>query len=208
MQNSAEIRWFWPGLPTGKVESWFRSGEFPPSVKSRKDVYLVDSRQCEIGIKKRGEKEGIEIKGLVAKIPVPIKFGTVEADGELWTKWTIDSLPLDTFTCVTVYKTRWLRKFEITDIVREIELGNDEKPLDPKVVLPDQGCNLEFTEISLAEDGPRSSTIGFEAFGSYKLVETNLRRTLQHLEGSGVVPEFHGGRELSYPAWLTRKKLE
>lgn len=202
MQNSAELRWFWPGTLPEEIMTWFRSGKFLPSMKAREDRYLADSRQVEIGIKKRGDKKGIEIKGLVARIPVPIKFGTLEAHGELWTKWTIDSLQLDTFPYIPVYKNRYLRKFEITDTcVCEIELGNDETPLDQDVRI-DEGCNFEFTEVSLSEDGPRSSTIGFEAFGSPESVEANLLRTLHYLVGSTGIPEFNGGKELCYPAWL------
>jgi hypothetical protein len=208
MQNSAEIRWFWPHPLAWTIESWFRSGVFPPGGgQPRADIYLLNPRQSEIGIKKRGGKQGIEIKGLVARVHDSFKIGPSEAHGELWTKWTTDSLQLDNSAQVTVYKTRWLRKFEIRDVnVREIQLGKDESPSDPNQKLPDEGCNFEFTEVSLTKDGPKSSTVGFESFGPYESVEANLRRVLEHLADTNV-PQFDEGEELSYPGWLIEQHL-
>jgi hypothetical protein len=212
MQSSAEIRFFWrcPFPPT--IDSWFRSGPFPPGGGRREprvDVYLADPYQRELGIKKRDQKpgvedKGVEVKGLVALIIDPIKIGTTKAHGELWTKWTTNSLQLDQFANVKVYKTRWLRKFEIKNgLVREIRLGEDEKPLSKDDKLPEQGCNLEFTEVSLAQRGTRWSTLAFESFGPHSAIEANLRMVLGFLAAGTHIPGFEEGEELSYPAWLS-----
>ena len=202
MQNSAEIRWFWHGPATG-IESWFRSGRFPPGGgKVRVDEYLVDPDQIELGIKKRGDNVGIEVKGLVARLASRFEIGTLIANVELWTKWSSPSLRLDGLSTMSINKIRWLRTFDVTGAnVREIQLGQDEKPLNPEERIPEQGCNLELTKVSLTDNGPEWTTVGFESFGYYALVEDALRRTVEHLN-SGVLPAFGLGEELSYPAWL------
>jgi hypothetical protein len=204
MQNSAEIRWFWFTPPAKGIESWFRlSGCTPGGGKEREDVYLIDPQQRELGIKERGGKAGVEVKGMVAQIIHPIKIGTFAAHGELWTKWTTEAFQLKTCAHVTAYKTRWLRKFEIKEgNVREMKLNEDEKPADPGEQLPDQGCNLEFTEVSLTKGGQKLMTMGFESFGPHGSVEAHLRRTVDHLAASADVLDFVGAEELSYPAWL------
>jgi hypothetical protein len=133
MQNSAEIRWFWHSPMHDGVESWFRESPFlPGGGKLRSDVYLVDPEQLELGIKKRGNTDGIEIKGLVGRFRDSFQIGSLVARGELWTKWNSPTLSIDHMNTQTTYKIRWLRKFEVTDsIVREIELGENERPLDP-----------------------------------------------------------------------------
>jgi hypothetical protein len=206
MQNSAEIRFFWGGASAGEIEDWIRSGRFPPGGgSSREDTYLADPRQAELGIKKRGKKPGIEIKGLVGNIQEPLKLGGLTTHGQLWTKWTTEALELSAFTCVTVHKVRWLRKFSVENgIVEEIQLTENEQPLDPLIELPIEGCNLEFTEIYLPAGNRAASTLGLESFGPYPSVEANLRHTLAFLEESNV-PEIVGSRELSYPAWLNAR---
>ncbi|HEY2040158.1 MAG TPA: hypothetical protein VGG95_10860 [Edaphobacter sp.] len=195
MQNSAEIRWFWRGPVLDEIEQWFRSASFPPGGgKLRRDVYLADSGQVELGIKQRNGTDGVEVKELVGRFPNPLRIGTLLGHGELWTKWSSPSLKLDGLITQTVIKTRWLRKFEVTSgNVREIELGEDEKPRNGEEKLPEQGCNLEYTNVSLAHGGQAWSTIGFESFGDYFSVETNLRLTLEHVENRSL-PTFPARR--------------
>jgi hypothetical protein len=205
MQNSAEIRWFWhESLPTG-IESWFHSGSFAPGGKQsppRVDEYLLDFGQTEIGLKKRGSKTGIEVKGLVATLSEPISIEPFSGQIQLWTKWTMESLRLNGLKTIRTFKKRRLRKYAIDGSLREIQLGPDEVPDDPTEKLPEQGCNVELTAVSFAETGPTWWTIGFEAFGPFHSVEQNLRRTLHHLAGPNV-PKLTSGQELSYPAWLS-----
>ena len=209
MQNSAEIRWFWRSPVPDGLEEWFRSGAFPPGGgRLRKDVYLADPGQLELGIKQRDGTDAAEVKGFVARFLTPIRIGTLSGHAELWTKWSSPSLRLDGFTTQTVIKTRWLRMFEVTSgVVREIELGEDEKPRNAEEKLPEQGCNLEYTNVSLAHGGQPWSTVGLESFGDYALVETNLRLTLHYL-GSRPLPTFRTGEELSYPGWLDLQRRE
>src|SRR5579885_588236 len=70
MQVSAEARWFWPGEPPRGFEKWFYNREKHPCPfgggELRLDTYLLDRGQGEIGVKRRGGRKGVEIKGLVA----------------------------------------------------------------------------------------------------------------------------------------------
>ena len=90
MQVSAEIRWYWRKTPPLKLEHWFRSFDFHGLVAGggnlREDEYFRDPSQGELGLKRRGGKPGIEVKGLVAA-----DWGTLAAEPftgriELWTK--------------------------------------------------------------------------------------------------------------------------
>ena len=205
MQNSAEVRFFWMD-GAQRVEAWFQSGLIKagggPTREPRVDVYLLDPDQPELGIKKRGTKPGVEVKGLVSIASEPIEMGQILASAELWTKWTTDSLNLDTFATIEISKTRWLRKFEIREgSLREIPLGENEMPLDPNDPLPIQGCNLEFTRISVAGEKSETLTLGLESFGCHGDVERNLRLTVDRLAFGGI-PDLRSGKQLSYPGWI------
>jgi hypothetical protein len=206
MLVSAEIRWFWPDSPPDGLESWFRAGTFPPgggNPPPRLDEYLVDPGQCELGLKKRGEKKGIEVKGLVTTSVQPVQIGPITARIQVWTKWTSESLRLDGMTTVGTYKLRWLRKFDTTGpTIRELVLGKDEALVNKEDDLPAQGCNVELTIVSLKENGPKWWTLGYEAFGSIDSVKENLRRTIDHFVVTNVSP-LHPGFEQSYPEWLS-----
>ena len=68
MLVSAELRWFWRGGVPAAVDAWFWKREIPAGGGNvRTDEYLVDRSQIELGLKKRGTKPGIEIKGLVGR---------------------------------------------------------------------------------------------------------------------------------------------
>ena len=200
MLVSAELRWFWRDSVPPAVEAWFREREIPAGGgKSRTDEYLVDRSQIELGLKKRGEKPGIEIKGLVGiRRMVAIPF-----DGrvQIWSKWTSESLTIDHLTRVAVHKTRWLRKYDTAgpDVI-EIELDEDERPRSSPEKLPERGCHFEV--VSLEVDGSTAwASVGFEAFGDLSTVENSLDRTLRHV---AMATELPAGRELSYPGWLAQ----
>ena len=128
MLVSAELRWFWRGGLPPVVETWFRNAEFPPGGgRPRTDEYLVDRTQIELGVKKRGTKAGVEVKGLVGlrrtvSVPCP---GRVQ----IWSKWASDALTIDHLPRVAIEKTRWLRRYDASGPeVVEIELDDEERP--------------------------------------------------------------------------------
>jgi hypothetical protein len=211
MLISAELRWFWEGDCPDDVSQWFhRARPEPGGGETRQDVYLLasdDPRQDQsaasdrvrIGIKKRGEKPGVEIKGLVSivKGSGTKPFGD---DVQLWCKWTFIG-DLNFQKVITTHKTRWLRKFDTGGkSVTEIPLGPDEKPLNG-AKLPDQGCNLELTRVTVDRSRREWWTLGFEAFGQIDSAQKNLAQATAFAT-SASSPSTTSGMFKSYPEWL------
>jgi hypothetical protein len=203
MLLSAEIRWFWEGSCPEALEAWFETGSPPPGGGSeRVDVYLRDRQpQAELGLKQRGTKPGVEVKGLIATLPAGDSPPPFAGPLELWCKWTSRSLDLGGHPILVTRKTRRLRRLDMArDPPEEIPLARDENPEDGRP-LPDDGCNIELTRIGL--EGGRSHwwTLAFEAFGSLDRVEGSLRRALAVM-ATRHPPPLGPARRLSYPAWL------
>ena len=203
---SAELRWFWEGAVPERLRRWFAGSGCPPGGgKPREDVYLLEPDQVELGLKQRARKGGVEIKGLVRRAEQPLAAGPFAGHIEVWSKWTSEVLRLDGLPSLVVRKERRLRKLDTgTAHVHEIALGPEETPLQGD--LPEEGCNLELTEVSVAERPGTWGTLGFEAFGSLERVEINLERAIGHVLGTGV-PEFPRGVEQSYPVWIRARKV-
>lgn len=202
MQVSAEIRYWWRGSAPARLADWFAAGEFPPGGGgTRVDEYLKQPGHAELGIKRRGEKPGVEIKGLVAlgreRTAEPFS-GHVE----IWSKWTSSVLRIDPAAAVAISKQRWLRKFDTSaGAAREIALDERESPASGEP-LPREGCNVEWT-ILRPPDGVRWWTLGFEAFGSLFSVEQNLELAIAAMAARRP-PELRPDTIASYPAWLDR----
>ncbi|HEX5043833.1 MAG TPA: hypothetical protein VFV75_13055 [Candidatus Polarisedimenticolaceae bacterium] len=202
---SAELRWFWQGAAPPSLRRWFAGSGCPPGGgKPREDVYLLDPAQAEVGLKHRARNGAVEIKGLVRRAEQPLAAGPFAGHIEIWSKWTSEALRLDGLPSLVVHKVRRLRKLDTGSAhVSEIALGADESPLQGAV--PDEGCNLELTEVSVPGHRGSWATLGFESFGTLERVEVNLERAVGHLLGSGV-PEFPHGIEQSYPAWIRARR--
>jgi len=195
---SAELRWFWKDVLPPGLEAFFRDGPYPPGGGlPRDDEYLVDRGQGELGLKKRGSKDGIEVKGLVAGRGIsPSPF---DARVQIWCKWTSATLTIEHLPRLVVHKIRWLRKFDTTGSdTSEVELDDQERPRLSPDRLPERGCHFELVDLRVNDS--RWWTLGFEAFGELDTIEDSLDRTVRHLARSR--PTFAAGLELSYPAWL------
>jgi hypothetical protein len=203
MQISAEIRWFWLADCPRAIETCFNSGDMPPGGgRAREDEYLHEPDQIELGMKRRGEKPGVEIKGLVTTLPHPSDVAPFVGPIEIWCKWQSLGLVINDLPIVRVRKVRWLRKFETNGRKpTEIPLTEDENPRDRRP-LPEFGCNVELTRIEL-RSGQVWWTLGFESFGDLRSVEQGLRNTLSVIASRGA-PPLCSGELLSYPAWLSK----
>ena len=208
MQVSAEIRWFWRNNPPLNLVEWFRNhgaGNCPAGGgKERVDEYLYDPVQSELGLKHRGGKPGVEVKGLVAANWSSLEVEPFRGPVELWAKWTSEPLVLNATVATT--KTRWLRKFDTAGTPPlEISLDAGEKRVDG-LSLPVVGCNVELTKVMLP-NGKVWWTLGFESFGAVQEVANALQVTAVEI-AFRKPPLPDGGLLASYPTWLREHVLK
>ena len=201
MQVSAEIRYWWRNAAPAGLADWFSAGEFPPGGGgTRVDEYLKQPGQVELGIKRRGEKPGVEIKGLVA-LGRERTAGPFPGRVEIWSKWTSAVLRIDP-AAIAISKQRWLRKFDTgAGAAREVALDERESPASGEP-LPHEGCNAEWT-ILRRPDGVQWWTLGLEAFGPLDSVVRNFETGIAAL-ATRQPPELRPDLVASYPAWLNR----
>jgi hypothetical protein len=200
MLLSAEVRWFHRG--PSAFSDWFRDTgihAYPPGGGQRRtDRYLRDTAQEELGIKRRGGRRGIEVKGLVAARS-HLSEGPFVGRVELWTKWTSEALELPDVATVLTEKARWQRKFDTcAKTPVEVELDASENQVDGS--LPDRGCTVELTEVRVL--GDVWWTLGFESFGRLDTVEGDLRAVAALIAAERRPPPLDGWMEGSYPRWL------
>jgi hypothetical protein len=173
--------------------------------EERLDEYLLDDKQVELSLKHRGGKLGVEVKGLVTVTWGGLMVEPFVGPIEIWTKWTSDPLEL-TKPIIALKKQRWLRKFDTSVLLpQEIPLGSNEKPLNDHS-LPTLGCNVELTKVKL----PNCDiwwTLGFEAFGTIRTIENDLRAVAIMLVNRKP-PTFKDGLLASYPAWINERARE
>jgi hypothetical protein len=185
MLVSAEVRWFWPDEPPNGLFDWFVGSSHHPSVagdpSERVDEYLRDAKQTELGIKRRGGKDGVEVKGLVAVLHEVGGEPPFRGRIEMWSKWTSSALDLSGRPTVRITKKRWLRTVAAA----------------PSTT---RGCNVEITELRLST-GERWWTFGFESFGGRTTVEDDLLAATR-LMAEREPPPFPTTLAAAYPAWL------
>jgi len=203
---SAEVRWFWPSAePPLRFREWFLSSVAHPCAAGgglpRDDAYLDDPGQTELGIKARGSKPGLEVKGLVALLPDAIPDGPFKGPVEIWTKWTSSALKLRPEQTKATTKTRWLRKFDTTDgRLAEIEVGSDEEPLVGS--RPAAGCNVELARVNIGAE--TVWTFGLEAFGALGSLTAQIQAVASVLV-SRTPPPMGDVVVSSYPGWLNAR---
>jgi hypothetical protein len=210
MQLSAEVRLFWAGREPEALRSWFLGASVHTYAagggQERTDVYLADANQLELGIKQRGGKSGVEIKGLVALLPESASVGSYSIPIELWSKWSSQTWTFDQGSSIMLRKRRWLRKFDTSESGPiEIPLDLAERPLDGRP-LPEIGCNVEWTALD-TQNGESYWTLGFESFGSLRDVEESLRSVIIVMN-KRLLPTSIGGWAGSYPIWISKSLAE
>jgi hypothetical protein len=209
MQISGEIRWFWKSTAPAGLDEWFRSGGeqwcAAGGGRIRTDQYLRDPRQVELGVKLRGGKKGVEVKGLIAERAGALAAAPFEGSVQIWAKWTSEALELGPGELIALDKQRWLRKFDTGGSAPcEIPLDASETPTDGRA-LPRRGCNVELTRIAL-RNGDTWWTLGLEAFGAVEMVERDVCIVAGVLAGRRP-PPLGAGEVASYPMWLGRHVL-
>jgi len=213
MQVSAEVRWFGSGSIPDDLSHWFskpaRAFRHPVGGgRDRRDFYLL-LREPELAIKKRGDKPGLEVKGLVEKLSWEIEFGGVQVAPQLFCKWDSPQLELRDLPSVETVKTRWLRKFDTAADLREIELRAGQYLEDPRAAgeRPAVGCNIELTKVT--KGGETWWTFGAESFAfgrpgeTIELIGKSLLRTMQALAVDATI-DLSQASYCGYAEWLAR----
>ena len=201
MELSAEIRYFWPAEPS-EVMSWFRSGVVPPGGAGRRSDACLRAVDDGLGIEKRGNQAGVEIKGRV-EVRRELTSPNVPGNIEIWNGWTTSVVALDAFAVVSTVEQRLVRMVEVArNTVDEIPLDGREHVID-RSWGPDVGCTIDLTRVTV-EGGAPCWTLGFEAFGPLSRVEHALRLTVAWADSLGL-PMLRGGTVASYPQWLSRR---
>lgn len=215
MQVTAELRWFW-STSQDDLKAWFcdeNIHNFPAGGGgARIDSYLRDAKQVELGLKHRGGRSGVEIKGLVAVTTGGCTEAPFDGDIEIWSKWTSKTLLLDTDKTVSTEKQRWLRKFDTTG-KKTIELRVDNKEISLET--PERGCSVEFTRVRFVDfethealpDSEIWWTLSFESFGNLGNISESLLKTVAEMARRNPPPLEKSYRS-SYPAWLNQHAPE
>lgn len=195
MRTTAEIRWFWQGAPPPRFKAWFvAAGPSWPAAReseTRIDAYLRDTEQRELGIKERGGSM-VEVKGLISRQPFTQSFAGCSAPVELWAKWSSGALTLSAVEKIAVEKKRWLRQCAVqAGAASELQSDYGNRT---------NGCDVELTLLGMP-DGAAWWTLGFEAFGGFERVISDLTVTVA-LMASRQPLSLPGGLAAGYPAWL------
>ena len=213
MKVTAEVRLWWP-LSAGKtLAAWFDGlGTLAPGGAAlagpakgagRTDVYLVDPRETEAGIKIRSTGAAtaeVEIKTLISREADEAPFGPVT----LWVKVSSTGLRLETARTVAVTKWRSLRRYAWEDEGwSEIALDAQENSLGRTE--PERGCDVELTRVAIEGVAGAWHTIACEAFGPLGEVERILRRYVEEIVAPRSPPEVSGAEAASYPDFLSRR---
>jgi len=210
--KSSEIRWMFDGELNRGVESWFKDGEFEPSIQERKDQYLIFPGMKFVGIKLRESK--LEFKPLIQSNVVTLpELGSGKV--ELWEKWSIEKSAAGDFLhsfagtdphhWISVYKKRMLRKYScVGDVVKEIDVSKR----------PAEGCGIEITELKIpnplnhvGNDQVKYWTFGFEAFGNDENTATILDKTVKEFFHNNLLEKLDDFSllvkdSMSYPEFL------
>lgn len=204
MQISAETRLWWRDGQCPAIAAWFEppGAIAPGGGQPRRDVYVRDAGQAEIGIKLRAAGTGnalVEVKSLVACRGDAVPFGPVS----LWTKSTMPGLKLGGIATIAITKQRRLRKYGWDGArLREIALDEQENSRDGS--RPDAGCNVELTRVQADTFAGIWWTLGYEAFGGLDNVERILRACQLQTVSQAPFPACAEAWPASYPEWLAR----
>lgn len=192
--RSSEIRWFsddaerlreiykqLPETGTGRQEG------------NRTDFYLR-SNLTDTGIKVREGNHELKLKSAPDE---SLAFGVVQH----WIKWshcaedsildTIDQKFLQEW--IAVGKTRFKKSYEINNHNRLIPVGEE---------LVQEGCGVEFTEVSIPSLPKVQYTLGLEAFSATQNARSNLFAALDYLDIN--FSQLKTLDSFSYPEWIAQ----
>jgi hypothetical protein len=200
MSISAEVRWFFSGLPPEEVCNWLRPASCVVAEEPRTDTYLMLPGCRVVGVKLRDRR--FEIKGL-RDAPRDVDYPNgVRGRTDTWSKLTLDD-PIVTRLgrvastagsepIVQVEKRRRLVRYSAAR-------GGDMQAVAPGE-RPAEGCLVELTELGV--EGRHWWTLGLEAFGSPERVVGILAMAAQMVFTDPPPCRLIPADSIAYPAWL------
>jgi hypothetical protein len=194
---SAEIRWFFKGVPGSGLESWFRQSLTGVGGGTRTDFYLKRTGK-ELTVKLREGR--VEAKQRQWKEADFVVKRTVTGQMEGWNKWSFDLQEAEDCmqlvrdhpeAWLAVRKRRLMRTF-ITELdeITETQAGS----------FPESGCNAELTFLE-AEDSKWYS-IGLEAFGVSRDLRGLLHSIAEFIFDEDFPLLLTSSNSLGYAAWI------
>jgi hypothetical protein len=200
MHATMEVRWFYSGALPPDVGGWFLQGEGQPVDPSlRVDHYLPVAKGDGLGIKLREGR--LELKRRHRQLGVVRLHRRVAGIMEHWRKWSFPLADLNNgLTSVVhpasgwigVYKRRRLQRYQVLDEGELLAVSSQH--------YPDQGCDLELTEVQAA--GAAWWTLSFEAFGTEARLQKNLGLVADRILSTTDPPVLAVEYSHGYPRWL------
>ena len=193
--HSLEVRWIFPGQPTGAVRGWFE--RFPAETTSFEDAYLLDPHLPGLSVKVRGGRT-LEVKVYRGSPGLLEVAGRARGRLEFWQKW---SFPHGPPSHGRSHQTGW----RPVSKRRRISWFSQATGVGVPGLGEEPGCAVELTEVRL--HGERWWTLGFEATGPANA----LRRELDAAAALMFAQALPGDMELgtddsqSYAQWLRRR---
>ena len=187
MWPTAEIRWWWQADAMPALRDWVLRG-VSPIREFRTDLYLADSQQTDIGIKRRAGG-AVEVK-MLSGLPDISLPPAMSGQAETWVKAESVALPLNDENTIAVGKERLSRVLGFADGGWQEAGGQDEV---------EEGLAVEYTMVEA--QGSKWTTIAFEAFGS----DDPVRLLQAGITLFGAWPKEVAGPHLigGYPLWLS-----
>ena len=201
-----ELRWFFPGALPNAPRRWIDVVLPGPAVvpAARSDLYLVASGRDDVGLKLRERK--LELKLRRRSAAFAGRNGSVSGVPELWEKWMWS---YDRETDVDAGFARQARglRLAVRKIRRrrkyEVRRGFALHPIDVEHEA-ERAVLVEVTDLVVL--GRRFWTLGFDAIGPDRNVDTILARAVEKLLAAFPrTPRLSSGRSFGYPDWVMRR---
>lgn len=200
MLSSTELRWFYPGKLPVAISAWFNAEHLGKSLEppeKREDVYLYIAPDCDyMGIKLRLGR--LEIKWRKAELGIVNIAQIVEGKLESWDKWACEDSTARNFQPQSVVdKSHWIKVSKVRQQRKYQVLAQNLVQDVPLNTTPDQGCNIELTQLSIG--GNDWWSIALEAFGEST---DNLHVVANKVFQSYDAAFLQANNSFAYPRWL------
>jgi hypothetical protein len=190
---TVEVRWFYKGKVPPNVLAWFQQWDPRPDQQPhRVDHYLHLPDTVSLGVKWREGRLEVKQRRQQSRV---VQFHEWAAGlVEHWRKWSFELAnqvaPPPSWTAVA--KKRQLRRYRLA--------GGEKISSVPADEFPDQGCDVELTQVQAREE--TWWTVGFEAFGEESTLHETLLLVTRQILAADESPTVKAQESFGYPKWL------